>query len=191
MNSRLTIGVAEDEADMQEFYKFVVPELGYNLLWVVRDGVDMVKQCEQSRPDLLIADVKMPRLDGIDAVRSIASHNHLPVILVTGYYDEETVRRAEVAQVSNYLIKPIREADLNAAIRFTVQQFENLESLRDDQQHETITRAAHALANGSGMSNEQAYYRLEQIAVQENRQLVEVAETILAAAELWETDSTD
>lgn len=183
MNHPLKIGVAEDEYDMQEFYQVVIPELGHELLWTARDGVELVKKCEESCPDLIIADVKMPRLDGIDAVRSITSRKAIPVILVTGYFDDETIGRAEVAQVASYLVKPIREADLHSALNIAVQQFGKLEALRDDKRREKIQYAAHVLADISGLTEQQAYRRLEQLATQEQRGVSDVAETILAAAE--------
>jgi response regulator NasT len=191
MKRLLSIGVAEDEPDMQEFYKVVIPEMGHELLWVARDGVEMIKKCEEACPDLLIADIKMPRLDGIDAVRSVTSRTPIPVILVTGYHDDETVGRAEVAQVISYLVKPIREADLRTALRIAVQQHEKLETLRDEQHRETINLAAHTLAGMSGMSEQQAFRRLEQLASQEQRSVSEVAETILGAAAVSEADSED
>jgi response regulator NasT len=191
MKRLLSIGVAEDEPDMQEFYKVVIPEMGHELLWVARDGVEMIKKCEEACPDLLIADIKMPRLDGIDAVRSVTSRTPIPVILVTGYHDDETVGRAEVAQVISYLVKPIREADLRTALRIAVQQHEKLETLRDEQHRETINLAAHTLAGMSGMSEQQAFRRLEQLASQEQRSVSEVAETILGAAAVSEDDSED
>jgi response regulator NasT len=191
MKRLLSIGVAEDEPDMQEFYEVVIPEMGHELLWVARDGVEMIKKCEEACPDLLIADIKMPRLDGIDAVRSVTSRTPIPVILVTGYHDDETVGRAEVAQVISYLVKPIREADLRTALRIAVQQHEKLETLRDEQHRETINLAAHTLAGMSGMSEQQAFRRLEQLASQEQRSVSEVAETILGAAAVSEDDSED
>ena len=191
MNRLLSIGVAEDEADMREFYRVVIPELGHKILWMARNGVELIKKCEQACPDLLIADIKMPQLDGLDAVISITSRTPIPVILVTGYHDEETIGRAEVAQVTSYLIKPIREADLHTALIIAVQQYEKLESLCDDKQREKIICAAHSLAEMAGMSEQQAFRRLEQLASQEHRKVSEVAETILAATNVSEAVSID
>jgi YesN/AraC family two-component response regulator len=178
MNRSLKIGVAEDEPDVREFYKCVIPELGHQLLWLARDGVDMIEKSNEAWPDLIIADVKMPRLDGIDAVRSITSRCPIPVILVSGYYDNETMSRAEVAQVASYLVKPVREADLKAAIKIVVQQNDKLESMRDDKQRLSINYAVNRVATLSGMSEQQAYRRLEQMASREHLKLSEIAETI-------------
>jgi YesN/AraC family two-component response regulator len=178
MNRSLKIGVAEDEPDVREFYKCVIPELGHQLLWLARDGVDMIEKSNEAWPDLIIADVKMPRLDGIDAVRSITSRCPIPVILVSGYYDSETMSRAEVAQVASYLVKPVREADLKAAINIVVQQNDKLESMRDEKQRLSINYAVHRVASLPGMNEQQAYRRLEQMASQEHLKLSEVAETI-------------
>ena len=188
MNPSLSIGVAEDEPDMQEFYQNVIPELGHRLLWIGVDGVELINKCEHACPDLLIADVKMPRLDGIDAVRSFTSRIPIPVILVTGYHDDETISRAEVAQVMCYLIKPIREADLRTALRIAMRQHERLESLHDANHRDKTIRAACVLSEMSGMSQQQAFRRLEQLANQEHREISAVAGTILAAAEVPETD---
>ena len=83
MVASLKIGVAEDEYDMREFYKIVIPELGHCLLWAAQNGVELIEFANRARPDLLIVDIKMPLLDGLDAVRSVNRDHPLLVIVVS------------------------------------------------------------------------------------------------------------
>ena len=131
MVASLKIGVAEDELDMREFYQIVIPELGHRLLWAAQNGVELVEFANRARPDLLIVDIKMPLLDGLDAVRSVTRDHPLLVIVVSGHHDQETMERAEAEQLMGYLIKPIREADLRAAITIATKRFDELQLLRE------------------------------------------------------------
>jgi response regulator NasT len=130
MVASLKIGIAEDELDTREFYQIVIPEMGHDLLWSARNGAELVELAWRSRPDLLIVDVKMPLLDGLDAVRSVTRNEPLLVIVVSGHHDQETMERAEAEQLMSYLIKPIREADLRAAITIATKRFEELQFVR-------------------------------------------------------------
>ena len=182
----IRIGIAEDEPDTREFYQIVIPELGHRLLWVARSGVELLKKFAERKPDLLIVDIKMPFMDGLDAVRSINRDSSIPVpvIVVSGYHDKETMCKAEEEQILNYLVKPIREADLKAAIPVAVRRFEQLQKLRRENQQHTIFRAARKLMDITHFSEQQAMNRLKALATNENRTLVEISETILGATDL-------
>ena len=102
MVASLKIGVAEDEYDMREFYQIVIPELGHRLLWAAQNGVELIEFTNRALPDLLIVDIKMPLLDGLNAVRSVTRDHSLQVIVVSGYHDQETMERAEAEQMLLY-----------------------------------------------------------------------------------------
>ena len=121
MVASLKIGIAEDEPDMREFYNIVIPELGHRLLWVAQNGVELVKFANQALPDLLIVDIKMPLLDGLDAVRTVTRDQPLMVIVVSGHHDQETMERAEVEQLMGFLSSsnvPVLRVKKERRIRF-------------------------------------------------------------------------
>jgi response regulator NasT len=191
MTKSLKVAVADDEPDVLEFYEVILSELGHEVTCLARNGRELVDQCRASRPDLVIIDVKMPKLDGIDAIRQLSEGHPIPAIVVSGFHDPETLQRAEEDHVLAYLIKPIREADLVAAIRIAMRQYEESEALRtevvgllqamDDQQ--TIVCATRALMK-LGLNDEQAAEQLQELARQHNRPLAEIARTVEAIQKL-------
>lgn len=139
------IGVAEDEPDMLEFYEIVIPELGHQLLWAARSGVGLLKNFEKQQPDLLIVDIQMPFLGGLDAVRRLSCDHSVPVIVVSGFHDPQTMAKVEAEQILGYLIKPIRESDLKTTIMVVMRQFEELQKLRHQHAEDTVSLAARRL----------------------------------------------
>ena len=184
----LRIGVAEDELDMREFYEIMIPELGHQLLWSARNGIQLIEMAHRERPDLLIVDIQMPMLDGLDAVRSLTRDEPLPVIVVSGHHDQETMERADEAQLMGYLIKPIREADLKAAINTAAQRFEELRgyreaeaqrSAREAKAKQHVLNAVGVLANSAHITRQQAFHRIQELARKEHRSLAKVSQTIV------------
>jgi response regulator NasT len=129
----------------------------------------------------------MPELDGIDALREISEGHPIPAVVVSGYHDSKTLERAEDDHVLAYLIKPIREADLQASIAVAMRQHEESESLRqgvvdllnamDDRQ--IVTRAMQVLTE-LGVDEQAAADRLRKLARKQNCPLVEAARRIVA-----------
>ncbi len=116
MSRSLRIAVADDEPDMQDYFRTILPRLGHEVVAVAEDGRELVAPCRAHRPDLVITDIKMPDMDGIDAAAQIYRDGPIPVILVSAYHDAEFIRRAEADHILAYLVKPIKQADLEPAI---------------------------------------------------------------------------
>src|SRR3982751_3618573 len=95
MSRALRIAVADDEPDMQDYFRTILPDLGHEVVAVAASGQDLVQRCLDTRPDLVITDIKMPDMDGIDAAARIYRDAAVPVILVSAHHDADTVRRAE------------------------------------------------------------------------------------------------
>lgn len=112
----LRIAVADDEPDMREYFEKMLPRLGHEVVAVAATGTELVAQCRHARPDLIITDIKMPDMDGLEAAAEICSEAPVPVILITGYQDRHHRRRARQPHVRVYLVKPIKRADLEASI---------------------------------------------------------------------------
>ena len=103
MNHTLRIVVADDEADMRDYFRKMLPHLGHRLVAVAENGRDLVQLCKEQRPDLVITDIKMPDMDGIDAATEIYKSMALPVILVSAYHDAALIARAEADHIMGYL----------------------------------------------------------------------------------------
>ena len=113
---RLRIAVADDEADVREYLGKILPLLGHEVVAVASTGAELVEACRRERPDLVVTDIKMPDMDGLEAVHAIRAERPVPVIVITGYQDRVHRERARKGEVSIYLVKPVKRADLEEAL---------------------------------------------------------------------------
>ena len=191
MNSGLKIAVADDEVDMRDYFQKMLPLLGHHVVSVAATGRELVDNCRRNPPDLVITDIKMPELDGIDAAAELYQIHPLPVILVSAYHDAALIERAEREHVMSYLVKPIKQADLEPAIALAVHRFSHFQSLRkeaSDLRHaladrKVIERAKGVLMSRTGMSEPDAFRRLQKLASEKNKKLIEIATMIVTAEE--------
>src|ERR671911_2390762 len=114
MNGRILI--AADETIIRLDLKDLLERAGFEVCAEARDGEEAVSLAASEQPDLAVLDVKMPRLDGIEAARRILAERPIPIVMLTAYGQEELVSRAVEAGVFGYLVKPFREHDLLPAI---------------------------------------------------------------------------
>src|SRR5918998_3106160 len=124
--------VAEDETIIRLDLKGLLERSGFEVCAEARDGVEAVDLARSERPDVAVLDVKMPRLDGIEAARRILDERPIPIVMLTAYGQEELVSRAVEAGVFGYLVKPFRESDLLPAIRTAQARHTELAALREE-----------------------------------------------------------
>lgn len=198
MTHSLRIAIAEDEPDMREYLEKTLPLLGHQVVVAAKTGRELVEGCRKERPDLIITDIKMPEMDGIDAVTAIFQESAVPAILVTGYQDPELIERAEHDHILAYLIKPITEADLRPAIAIAMRRFEQFRELRKEaadlrqalEDRKIIERAKGALMKRASVDEAEAFRRLQKLATAKRSKLVEIARMILAVEDIsWPPDS--
>ena len=133
-----------------------------------RDGEEAVALARSAEPELALLDVKMPKLDGIDAARRILEERPIPIVMVTAYGETELVSRAVEAGVFGYLVKPFRETDLLPAIRTARARHEELVALREEADslaealaaRKAIERAKGLLMEREGLTEQAAFARL-------------------------------
>lgn len=192
----LRIAVADDELDMQEYFQETLTDLGHKVVAVVGNGRELVEACAKQRPDLVISDIKMPDMDGLEAAREIYQRWPIPVIIVSGHHDPELIERASRYHVMAYLVKPIKETDIEPAITIAVRRFEEFQTLSNEAadlrqalaDRKIIERAKGVLMRNGQMDEATAFRRLQKIASDKNRKLVEIAEMILTADEAMKPD---
>jgi response regulator NasT len=124
MNRSLRIAVADDEPDMRDYFRKVLPRLGHEVVSVARTGRELVEQCRLQHPDVVITDVRMPELDGIAAAGEINRDGPVPVILLSAYQDGTLKERLGAEHVVAYLVKPIKQSDLVPALTLAEQRLE-------------------------------------------------------------------
>lgn len=132
MTQSLRIVIADDEPDMREFLSRMLPRLGHTVIAVAENGLQLVECCRREQPDLVITDIKMPLLDGIQASGRINEERPVPVILLSAYHDPVLIEQAERDHVSGYLVKPISAADLQPTIGVAMKRFSELQAVREE-----------------------------------------------------------
>jgi response regulator NasT len=191
MKRSLRIVVADDEPDMRDYYRTILPVLGHQVVASCEDGEELVRKSLEHQPDLLIADIKMPRLDGIEAAARVERSLSVPIILVSAFHDSELINRAETDHVLAYLVKPIKQADLETAIAIALRRFEQFQALRREaadlrqalEDRKLIERAKGVLMKRSGLDEASAFRRLQKLASEKNLKLIELTRMILTAEE--------
>src|SRR2546425_3259136 len=152
-----------------------------------RDGEEAVALALELEPDLAIMDVKMPKLDGIDAARRILADRPIPIVMLTAYGQEELVSRAVEAGVFGYLVKPFRETDLLPAIQAARARHAELEALREEAEslaealatRKVVERAKGLLMEREGLTEQEAFARLRKASQVSGRPMRVVAEALI------------
>ncbi|MGD9961231.1 ANTAR domain-containing response regulator [Nocardioides sp.] len=124
--------IAEDEALIRMDLAEMLVEEGYDVVGQAGDGEKAIALAESERPDLVILDVKMPKLDGISAAERIASQRIAPVVILTAFSQRDLVERARDAGAMAYLVKPFTKADLVPAIEMAVSRFAEISALEKE-----------------------------------------------------------
>ena len=189
MSRALRIAVADDEPDVRDYFRRILPRLGHQVVAVAQTGRELVEQCRATRPDLVITDIKMPDLDGIEAAVAIGRDELVPVILVSAYHNPQLFARAQGEHILAYLVKPTKQADLEAAITIAMRRFEQFQALRREatdlrqtlEDRKVIERAKGLLMKQRGLDEDGAFRRLQMLARDSNRKMVEVSRMVLRA----------
>jgi response regulator NasT len=184
----LRILVAEDETIIRLDLRDLLERAGFEVVAEARDGIEAVELAASTEPDIAVLDVKMPRLDGIDAARRILDARPIPIVMLTAYGQDELVARAVEAGVFGYLVKPFREQDLLPAIQTARARFEELQAAREEAEsigealaaRKAIERAKGLLMSRDGLSEEEAFARLRKASQVSGRPMRVVAEALIA-----------
>jgi response regulator NasT len=180
--------VAEDETIIRLDLKDLLERSGFEVCAQARDGEEAVALARSEQPDVAIMDVKMPKLDGIEAARRILDERPIPIVMLTAYGQDELVQRAAEAGVFGYLVKPFREQDLLPAIRTARARHEELAALREEAEslaealaaRKAIERAKGLLMAKESLSEQEAFERLRKASQLSGRPLKVVAEALIA-----------
>jgi two-component system, response regulator PdtaR len=195
MNPTLRIAIADDEPDMRDYFQDVLPRVGHTVIAVAENGRVLVEKCRTAQPDLVITDIKMPELDGIDAAIQICQEKPTPVILVSAYHDAALIERAETAHIMGYLVKPIKQSDLAPVIAIAASRFAQFQALHKEaadlrqamSDRKVIERAKGIMMKKAGLDEASAFRRLQKLASDKNRKLVDIASMIMTAEEAFES----
>jgi AmiR/NasT family two-component response regulator len=181
--------LAEDETIIRLDVCKILERAGYEVVAQARDGEEAVELARQYEPDIAIMDMKMPKLDGIEAARQIIEERPIPIVMLTAYGKRELVARAIEAGVFGYLVKPFQERDLIAAIATARARHEELTTVREEaasladalQARKSIERAKGLLMEREGLTERDAFARLRRASQMSGRPMGVIAEAVVIA----------
>jgi len=178
--------VVDDEPLLRRQVAEIVAGYGFDEILEAENGVQAVEIATHQEILLVVMDVGMPVMDGITAAEKIGKSKAVPIVLVTASTEADTIERARLAGVMNYVVKPVRAEQLFVAVDLAIHQFVELSSLRDKvvqlqetlESRKVIDRAKGVLMK-RGMDEPQAFRRLQKLAMDKRKSLREVAEAVL------------
>jgi two-component system, response regulator PdtaR len=179
--------IAEDEALIRMDLAEMLAEEGYDVVAAVDDGEQAIARTDELRPDLVILDVKMPRLDGIAAAQHIASRRIAPVVMLTAFSQRDLVESARDAGAMAYLVKPFGKSDLLPAIEMAVSRFAELQQLEAEvadlserlETRKLVDRAKGVLQQQLGLSEPDAFRWIQKTAMDLRLSMREVADGVV------------
>ena len=180
--------IAEDEALIRLDLAEMLAEEGYDVVGQAGDGERAVELAEELRPDLVVLDVKMPKLDGIAAAERIASQRIAPVVILTAFSQRELVERARDAGAMAYLVKPFTKSDLVPAVEMAVSRFAELQLLESEvadlqdrlETRKAVDRAKSVLQEQLQLSEPDAFRWIQKTAMDLRLSMRQVAEGVIA-----------
>ncbi len=192
MAPQLRLVIADDESLIRMNLKETLVGMGYLVVGEAGDGVNVINLARELRPDLVIMDIKMPKLDGIQAAKVLTEESIAPVLLLTAYSDRELVERAREAGVVNYIVKPFRDAELLPAIEIALAryaEFREMDKTINDlketlETRKLVERAKGVLMDGKGLKEQEAFRQIQQLSMNTRKSMREIAQAILLTAQI-------
>jgi AmiR/NasT family two-component response regulator len=185
--------IAEDEAIIRMDLREMLQEDGHDVVGEARDGVEAVELARRLRPDVVFMDIKMPRMNGLEAAVVIGEERLAPVVMVTAFSQSEQIEEAVRAQAMAYVVKPFSRSDIIPAMRIAMSRYAEARLLEDEVSDLTDrleTRKAVDRAKGilmaKGLSEPEAFQRLQRLAMDKRKTLREIAEALILAEEALE-----
>ena len=193
---RTRVIIADDESIIRMDLREMLTNLGYLVIGEVGDGRSAVNLARELRPDVVVMDIKMPDMDGIDAAKVLTEERISPVLLLTAYSQQELIERARDAGVVGYIVKPFRESDLAPAIEVAVARFAEFRALEKEvgdlklalETRKLVDRAKGILMDTQDMTEAEAFRKIQKMSMNTRKPMKEVAEAIILAQQAMVSD---
>lgn len=184
--------IADDESIIRFDLSERLTGLGYTVVGEAADGHVAVSLARRLQPDLVLMDIKMPKLDGIAAARTLLQERIAPVVLLTAFSDRDLIEDAGEAGVLGYISKPFREADLVSTLEVAIARFQELRAIEEEnanlkdtlETRRLVERAKGLLMDTQGLSESEAFRRIQKLAMDRRKSMKEIAEAIILAREI-------
>ena len=187
MPKMIRVVIAEDEAIIRLDLKEILEAEGYAVIGETSRGDEAIDLVRMLEPDLVVLDIKMPGMNGIDAAKVISDEGLAAVILLTAFSQQDLIQEASNAGVLAYLVKPFQRSDLVPAIELALGRFKEISDLKQEtlmlreslQTRKLVDRAKGLLIDSYGLKESDAYRYLQKKAMEDRTTMKAVAEDIL------------
>ncbi|MEA3346045.1 MAG: response regulator [Chloroflexota bacterium] len=193
---RTRVIIADDESIIRMDVREMLTNLGYLVVGEVGDGRSAVNLARELKPDIVVMDIKMPNMDGIEAAKILTEEKIAPVLLLTAYSQRELVERAKEAGVAGYIVKPFQESDLAPAIEVVLARFREFQALEQEvedlgealETRKLVDRAKGILMDTQDLKESEAFHKIQKMSMNTRKPMKQVAEAIILAQEAQQAE---
>jgi len=186
-SARPRVLVAEDEALIRMDLVELLEEEGYEVVGQAGDGAAAIELAKQLKPDLVVMDVKMPKMDGITAAEQIAADRIAPVVMLTAFSQRELVEKARAAGAMAYVVKPFDASDVVPAIEIAMGRFAEIRALDEEimdleerlDARKAVDQAKGILQDALGLTEPEAFRFIQKTAMDLRKSMREVAQGVI------------
>jgi len=186
---RTRVIIADDESVIRTDLREMLTTLNYLVVGEVGDGQSAINLARELKPDVMIMDIKMPNMDGIEAAKILTQERIAPVLLLTAYSQRDLVDRAKEAGVVGYLVKPFREQEIVPAIDIALARFQEFRELEKEvgdlketlETRKIVDRAKGILMDTQHLTEAEAFRKIQKMSMNTRKPMKEIAEAIILA----------
>ncbi len=186
---RTRVIIADDESVIRADLREMLTNLNYLVVGEAGDGLSAVNMARQLKPNVVIMDIKMPDMDGIEAASIMTQEKIAPVLLLTAYAQRDLVDRAKEAGVVGYLVKPFREQEIVPAIEIALARFNEFRELEKEigdlnetlETRKLVDRAKGILMDSQGLTEQEAFRKIQKMSMNSRKPMKEIAQAIVLA----------
>ena len=179
--------IVDDESLIRMDLRDIIESCGHEVVAEGTNGVEALALCKKHKPDIILMDVKMPELDGIEAARQIGFHHEAPVVLLTSYSQQDLIDKARDSGVYGYLIKPVREEQLVPTLEMALGRYKSDAQLREKmaeleqslEDRKIIQKGTGILMELYSISEEEAYNRIRTLSMNKQISIIETCNLII------------
>lgn len=189
---KLRILLVDDESIIRLDLKEMLEEQGHQVVGEASDGEAAIDLAAQLNPDLIIMDIKMPNMDGLEAIRHINQNKRIPTIMLTAYSQPELVEQAVDLGVFAFLVKPIKEADIVPTLEVALARADELKALEQEvgdlkenlATRKLVEKAKGILMESYGLSEAAAFRKIQKLSMDRRKPIKDVADAIILARDV-------
>lgn len=179
--------IVDDESLIRMYLRDIIESCGHEVVAEGTNGVEALALCKKHKPDIILMDVKMPELDGIEAARQIGFHHEAPVVLLTSYSQQDLIDKARDSGVYGYLIKPVREEQLVPTLEMALGRYKSDAQLREKmaeleqslEDRKIIQKGTGILMELYSISEVEAYNRIRTLSMNKQISIIETCNLII------------